>query len=243
MLPMELKRDKYGLLYTDDVELIRYGCLDIDKRVFENERYYTNKFYSFPSTDDYIIKFSETGFTRRERRKMLEMLDILVSKQKDVKDVDFPIGYYAFMKKFAGFIIPYYKNGIAYDQVLLSKDINELSKYYPHDEDGLHNMVLLLYDVLDLVQEMFDNGIYYSDINPGNIILTDEKVRLIDFDYRFVKFVNKDESLTKIMQCYKFLLNEVLENYKLAKDLAYIPSGFEDAKVFTKKMENKVRKS
>jgi len=242
MLPLELKNDDNGLLYTDDIDLIRQRPLNLDNRSFENERYYSNEFFPLKSTEDYILKFSTTVFTRREAKKIKEMLDILVRKQKDISNVDFPVGYYVFKKKICGLIVPYYKNGISCDHIFNHRDIEELGKYYSHDEDNLHNITLLLYDLLDLIYEMYENGIYYSDMNPGNIIITDNQIKLIDFDYRFVTFNDKDIKLRNIMSCYRWLLNYIIDKYKLGDTIYYRPIDFEDAKHYTKKLENSLRK-
>ena len=46
---------------------------------------------------------------------------------------------------------------------------------------------------------MYENGIYYLDINPGNIVLSDNQIKLIDFDYYYVRFDKKNEIVPKIM--------------------------------------------
>lgn len=243
MIPLELKKDKYGLLYSDDIELVRQYSLPIDKRVFKHERYYISAFYPFKSTDEYIIKYSLTVFTKREIKKILEMLDTLVSKQKNVSNVDFPIGYYVFMKKLQGVVIKYYKDGVSLDNILLTKDIENVGKYYYHEEDNIHNLFMLFNDVLDLEYEMFENGIYYRDLNPGNLVLFNNKPKIIDFDYRYIRFDDVDCGLIDIMESYSLLLKEVLSNYKLIDGVEYISKDFDDAKEFTKKLENKVRRN
>lgn len=241
MLPYELKSDKEGLLYIDNDTITRYSPLLIDHREFTAERYYSNGFYRLYSTDEYIIKYSYTVFTRREIKEIKEMLYNLVSKQDQVPDIDFPIGYFKHGKKLAGLIIKYYKNGISCDNVFGNQDIEALGKYFAYDEDNIHNLFLLFDKTLDLIQEMFDNGIYYTDINPGNLILKDNELKLIDFDPHFVKFDNKDKRLLSIMNSYILFLKISLGSYKFYNDIDLEIGNFKEAKTFTKKLENRVR--
>ena len=214
MLPLELKSDKNGLLYMEDKTIIKRISLPIDKRIVD-ERYYQNSFYRINSTDDYIIKYSHTPFMKKEREKIMAMLEQLVIRQKQVPDVDFPIGYFRRWHKLAGLIVRYYPNGISFDNIVVNGDIEGFGKYYYHDEDSIHNLFLFFYNVLDIVYEMFENEIYYGDINHGNIVLTDNKVKIIDFDYRFVHFDNKDKNLAAIMYAYDRLLRETLMKYNI----------------------------
>ena len=241
MIPTELKFDKDGLLYTNDRKILRKNSLLLDKRYFENERYYQNGFYALDSTNEYIVKYSYTTLTKQEREAYKEMLSNLVNIQNKITSVDFPIGYYRQRKKLMGLIIPYYQNGVSCDNIFSHKDIEELGKYYYHDEDNIHNLFLLLDNVLSLVYEIFENGVYYSDINPGNIILDDNKAKIIDFDPRFVKFDDKDKRLETIMTTYNWFLKEVLKYLDI---LYYVDEfkSFEGAYGYTKKLENVVRR-
>lgn len=241
MIPVELKVDKEGLLYTKDKKIIRENSLLIDNRFFENDRYYQNGFYPLSSTDEYIVKYSYTPYMKQEREAYKEMLFNLVNKQKDVPDVDFPIGYFRHRRKLAGLIVPYYKNGISCDNIFKHQDINEIKQYYYHDEDDIRNLFLLLEDVLNLIYEMFENGVYYSDINSGNLVLTDNQVKIIDFDPRFVKFKDKDKRLEIIMMTYNWLIREVMKYFDFPYYFVEDFQNFEHVKVYTKKLENRVR--
>ena len=241
MIPAELKVDKEGLLYTDDRKLLKTDSLLIDYRCFKNDRYYQNGFYPLPSTIDYIIKYSFTPFMKKEREEYYEMLSKLVDKQKDVPNVDFPIGYFRRNLKLAGLIIRYYQSGMSCDRIFENQDIEELSKYYYHDDDNIHNLFLLLDDVLDLVYEMFENGVYYFDLNAGNLILIDNRVKIIDFDPRFVKFDDKDNRLEIIMATYSWLIRDAMNYINIPYYLGYF-RNFEEVKRYTKKLENIARK-
>lgn len=242
MLPMNLKVDKKGLNYLDDDRILLHSQLLIDNRQVSDNRYYPCGFYRIPNTDDYIIKYCYTCYTRKEIKAIKEMLAYFAEKQNKVPSVDFPIGYFNNGRKLAGQIIKFYPTGVSYDDIMKEKDINLISKHYAHDDDAIHNMFLLFDEVLDDVYEMFENGIYYLDTNPGNIILNDNKVKLIDFDPYYVKFDNKDARLIKMMDSYCFLLKCVLSNYKLIDDIKEIPTNFNEAKTLTKKLENTIRR-
>ena len=244
MLPLELKCDKNGLLYMEDRKVLKRASLLLDKRNVSN-RYYQNSFYRIDSTDDYIIKYSCNPFLKEDRKKMMIMLENLVAKQSQVPNVDFPIGYFRQWHKLRGLIVRYYQNGVSVDNIIQADDIKSLEKYYCYDADNIHNLFLLLQNMLDVVYEMFENGIYYTDINPGNFILVDNQVKVIDFDSRFVFFENadKDRSLFNIMYNYEMLLRRFLAAYDLYYDcLDEMFSNFEEAKVFTKKVENTIYK-
>ena len=242
MLPTGLKKDKNGLLYLADDRIFLHHPLLIDHRNLSENRYYQNIFYALPGTDEYIIKFSITGLTRKERKAYLEMLANLVSKQSMVTKVDFPIAYFKSCNRFAGLIVKYYKDATPYNEILDKEDINVLNKYYLHDEDSLHNMFILFSDVLDKAYEMFENGVYFSDFNQSNIVFINNEAKLIDFDPRFVKFNDKDLGLHNVMVGYHYFLEKVLFRYHYLEELDEEFNDFEDAKTFIKKMENDIRR-
>ena len=244
MLPLELQKDKDGLLYVKERHLLMSNrFLLIDKRAINNNKYYYNGFYSLNSTDDYIIKYSYTVLTNKEINEYKEMLIKLIDKQNIIKDIDFPIGYFIEKRKLAGLIIKYYKDGVSLDNISQNGDINGLGKYYYYDDDNIRNLFLLFERILDTLEEMFDNGICYSDVNPGNIVLNNNKVKVIDFDPRYVKFDNKDERLITIIRVYCLLLRIVLNNYQLPNNFNESGSyNFDTAKVMTKQVENIVRR-
>ena len=89
--------------------------------------------------------------------------------------------------------------------------------------------------------ELFDNGIYYTDTNTGNFIITDNQIKVIDFDPNYVKFDDKDHRLAIILDHYIRLINCVLDNYQLHNRYNENIQNFNEARILTKKIENKVR--
>lgn len=243
MIPLELKRDINGLLYTSDKNLLKRPPLLIDHRMANEDRYDQVGFYRFFSTDEYIIKYHYNRLSRELMEAEKEMLITLNNKQKDVPNVDFPIGYYRERKYNVGQIIKYYKDGISLDNICNDEDLLLLGKYYYHNEDDLHNLFLLFNDVLDLIYEMFENGIYYTDIHPGNIMLEHNNTKIIDFDANRISFNNKDEQLVNIMKNYCLFIKKVLNSFKLLEDYYDVYNDFDEAKVLTKKLENEIRRN
>ena len=241
-IPYELKTDNDGLLYTDNFILLRQSPLNIDTRKYQEDKYYLNDFFPLYSTNDYIIKYCITRYTRKEIKALKEMLEVMTLKQSLIKKTDFPIGYFKHIRKLQGFIIPNYQDGMSYDHLLENADINEVKKYYHHDEDSIHNVFLMLLDVLDAINEMFDNGIYYSRFYSDDIVLHDNEAHLIDFDQFNVSFCEKDKKLISVMGYYLKLLNTTLKMFELSEGVSENLQNFEEAKTFTKKIENKVRK-
>ena len=242
MLPFELKRDNDGLFYMDDSKILKCNSLSIDHRIDNEDRYDQYGFYRIFSTDEYIVKYAYNPYMKKERERIKNMLYLLQEKQDSIKSVDFPIGYYRRFLKLHGLIIKYYKDSVSCDSVIKSGDIEGLGKYYYHDEDNIHNLFLLFNEILNNIYEMFENGVYYRDVHPGNIVLYNNKAKIIDFDYRFIHFDDKDKNLNIIMSNYYLLLRTVLSKYSIFSDLNDNFNNFEQAKLFTKKLENNVRK-
>ena len=139
MVPLELKFDKEGLLYTDDQKLLKDN-LFLDKRKVDlDQKYYTYGYFRLNSTLEYIIKYCYTTLTRKQSDEYKEMLHQLISKQSQVKKTDFPIGYFKEKNKANGLIIKYYPDSISLDNMLKEHDINLCGKYYFHDERAIRN--------------------------------------------------------------------------------------------------------
>ena len=242
MIPLELKVDKTGLLYIDDEKLLSNAPLLIDERNLNlDNKYYVNGFYRFNSTSEYIIKCCYTELTKDECNYYKDMLHHFNDKRDKILNTDLPIGYLKRWRKVAGLIIKYYPQAISLEKIL-EDDINLLSKFYSHDEDSIHNLFLLFENVLNNLWELFENDIYYTDINPGNILIDDNKVKIIDFEPVSVKFDKKTQRLKEILGFYSQLINYSLNKYQLYNPYTEVTNSFNDAKKLTRKIENRVRK-
>ena len=147
-LPSEMQLDKHNLWYID-FDFTKGKLLNIDNRKYNPNRYFHNGFYKIPSTDDYIIKYSYTVFTRGQIKRIRNMLLMLMEKQKNVLNTDFPIGYCNCNNKLCGLIIKYYADSISLGELMLLKDLNQLMNYYMKDDDKIHNLFLLFNEVLN----------------------------------------------------------------------------------------------
>ena len=242
MLPYELKEDKEGLLYIDGKELKHDIPLFLDHREFLHDRYYPCNYISIYSSNDYIIKNCVTVFTRKEIKEIKEMLKELIARQSLVPDVRFPIGYYKDRRKLSGLVVKYYKNAMSLCDLLDTPDLNELKKYYLHDEDNIRNLFFMLQDLLGLIYEMYNSGINYKGSYSDNVLLHENNVRVIDFKPSYVSFDHSDEEIKKIMYTYNRLLELVLKKYNLTQGLDEKLKDFDHAKTYMIKLENKVRK-
>ena len=238
MIPLELKNDKEGLLYLEDDNIFRKHSLQIDKRNNVDE-YFKYVFYPVDSTDEYIIKYSCTVYTRKQIKLIKEMLFNLVCKQKNIKSVDFPIAYFYHMKRLCGLIVKYYKEGISVDNIIKLQDIESVGKYYYHDENNIRNLFMLYSELLNTIIELFDNDIFYVDLNPGNIVLYNNQVKLIDFDYRYISFNNKDKKIKTIIDSYLEFVRVTLNSFYVS-NYNNDCNDFRDVKRYLKKLENNV---
>ena len=241
-LPYEIKTDKDGLFYIDSKEIRERLPLHLDTREPLYEKYYPHSFYKITSTRDYLIKYCITVFTRKEIKELKNMLDIMKMKRGYIKKTDFPIGYFKDGRRLSGLIVPSYIGGLSFDHILEDHDFEELKDYYLHDEDDLHNLFLVLEDVIDAVYEMFENNIYFSHFYSDDIMLYNNEVKMIDFNHHTVFFNDKDKRFESAIKCIMRILNEMLENFNLSEKVNENIQSFEEAKKFTKKIENKVRK-
>lgn len=239
-IPLDAKIDKKGILYIDNPDVINYPI--IFKRYYERLSSSNNEcsFYELSSTNDYIIKMYPSGAKGRQIRIMLENFREIAS---NILFTDLPIGYYQEYNHIKGLIIPYYKNAPSLSQIIMEGDINELGKYYYHSDNNVHNLTILFLDILRIIEELYENDIYYTDVHPGNFVLYNNKVKLIDFDPQYVHCRERFDknSMKSILHNYENLL------YKLNKGLldnilcVYRANNFNNMREYVKKLEKKIR--
>ncbi len=235
LLPIDAKIDKNGLLYIDNDAFKRYPLnLNYNLKI-------SNLFYSLLNTDDYIIKYSLCSL---KQEQLIQMLMNFKKLQKNINDTDFPIGYYKEDDFIRGQIIKYYKNSPTLFKLIKEKDINIFGKYYYHDDDSIHNLYMIMLDILDLLEELFNNGVYYTDIHSGNFVIHNNQIKLIDFDYNFIHFMkNIDKELLDILLWnYSRLFFYVNKVYNLGNFALDECHDFKYMKKYVKSMENHVRR-
>lgn len=121
--------------------------------------------------------YAEYGFNGCGDDKLIQAL---MERQPGVLLTKFPTGVVTFEQRIIGQEIPYYPNDITLARFLeLYKNVNPLKIYRT---------------VLKVLKEMYDNGIIYLDIHPGNFMLNpnlpDIKINTIDFDETYIKIDN-----------------------------------------------------
>lgn len=235
LLPIDAKIDNNGLFYMDN-DLFKKYPLNINYNLK-----ISNLFYSLMSTDDYIIKYSLYNLNQDQ---LMPMLMNFRNIQKSIDDVDFPIGYYKEDDSIRGQIIKYYNNSPSLSNLIKEKDINIFGKYYYHDDDSIHNLYMIMLDILDLLEELFNNGVYYTDIHTGNFVIHNNQIKLIDFDYNYIHFIkNIDKKLLDIIlwnySRLFFYINKVYNLGEFGLDECH---DFKYMKKFVKSMENHVRR-
>lgn len=234
---MELKEpfkmDNRGLVYLDSRDI------KIDNLYFgEIKKSYTPKrqFFKIEGINDYVIKDSTMDPLLFNVSKNKKLLENLVNKQKDIPEVDFPIGYYRDNGKMKGIIIPYYEDALSLRKMIYLHAFEELREYYNHDCDDIDNLINLLVRILELISIMYDKGVIYLDIHSGNFVFKDNDVKVIDFDPGFVFFKDKDHDYyEKILDHYATLVETICRRLK------FKPISFDSGFTFME-TERKVKK-
>ena len=239
-IPMEAKIDSDGLLYIDN-DIFKKHPLNLNEIKINEDKKIKNYFYELESTSDYIIKYSINSLNGYNLINML----LKFQKIKDkIKEIDFPIGYYLEGSHIKGEIIKYYKDSYSLYYLSEIRDINILSKYYYHDDDSIHNLYLLMLDILELIEKLYEENVYYRDIHRGNFIISNNDVKLIDFDYNYIYFKEKKDKnlLRTILSNYEDLFFILNKRFNLGELVPYNTNSFDTMKNHVKKIENKVRK-
>ena len=217
MVPYELKEDKKGRLYTDDLAVLTHRLDEVDKRAKVGRE--KSKFYSFDNGGYYIIK-NPPELTLESKINYMQMLTFLLEAQEKVHLTELPIGYYRKCWSFTGLIIRYYGDGTL-SSIINEKNIEAIKKYYHHSDDSIENLFLLLEDYLKSLEELYRNGIYYYDFNSGNIIIYDNSVKIIDFDPDQIAFNWTINARAAKMKNLMVLLGQILGTYNLLNAETY----------------------
>lgn len=244
MYPLEMSFDdvRVGFIDINNENLllqeIKFIDLDHTRR---RCRELKNKFYSLSSTDDYILKLNQDiNVNDSELRQMIERL---YYRQPNVDSVEFPIGYVKNSNNTIGQIIRHYPNTKSFKTICLTEDIEDLQKYIYFDDDALRNLFLIYLNILEQIEQLFEKGIMYLDIHPGNMIFFDNSVKIIDFDPDYIRFNRLKCYYKQIIYNYRRLINSSLSFFYLDGELENIveETNFSDIKRKVKTLENTVR--
>ena len=218
------KLDKNNLWHIDSKDVI------LNKRTFSEagkKSYNRSSFYLIDGIPDYIIK-DDSKYTKLFRKqKILKMVKELTAIQDNLPNIGFPVGYFSNCGKVEGTIVPYYKDSISIHDFSCYSKFEELSKYYNRSSNNVDNFISMLLDVLDIISSMYDNNISYTDIHPGNFILYDNQVKVVDFEPNYLYYKQKGG------YCFERMLkNYALAVYEICRRLGFDVVGFDSGESF-----------
>ena len=146
-----------------------------------------------------IQDFNFKYFSGRYTEQIL--VEQLLKKQPDIKLTQFPLGIVSVENTIIGQVIPFYDNYETLKQSIEYLKPEELYKLYLH--------------IIEILTELYNNGIIYTDIHGGNIMVNPENhdVKLIDFESQRVFF--EEYSFKCMIDNLKALLNELNEKLGL----------------------------
>lgn len=196
-------------------------------------------FYKLLTLKDYIIKYSKKEISKDE---YLNMLKVFQDVKENITLTDFPIGYYEEESILKGTIIPYYQDSISLLQTTENKSLADLKKYYYHDDDDLHNLYVLLNNILDILEELQNNGISYIDSNPSNFLIKDNQIKLIDFDPKYLYYGLNNKNICATLLRFDDLIFFLHLNFKLDNLAIHQSKNFKAMRKHLVKLENKMRK-
>lgn len=144
--------------------------------------------------------------------------EILISKlqqrQKNIKLTEFPTGVLTRDKYIFGQEIPFYEN---YETLYAFRD----------NIASVSHLISIYNKCLKILEELYKNGIYYTDIHAKNFMVDNNDVKLIDFEYDQIKF-DDEKQISLIFGRITFMFN--LINSLLGSDIKYdVPSNFAQA--------------
>ena len=241
VLPNKIKIDDNGIYYLDidDLELTELYFEELLKT-----NHSMSKFYLIDGNNDYILKHTPYPliFNKTRTMNMLKNMDYM---KDNIKKVDFPIGYFIENNRFTGTIIPYYDEGISIRNFLRKKCFEDLSYIYFHDVDEINNLMNLYIDMLDVIEELYNNDIVYLDIvHGGNFIIWNNEIKLIDFEPGLVKFTrNKEMYYKRMIESLCYLINCMNHRFKINDCILDPGENFEETKDNVKKMEKYLRRN
>ena len=232
-----MKIDSLGIPYFNKEdkgkELFFYSIRTSNKKATKS------KFYELLALKDYLIKYPQVSLNKEEYLTMLKLFQDLQTK---ITLTDFPIGYYEEKDIFKGTIVPYYKDSISLLEITESNTLKELKKYYHHDNDKLHNLYLLLNEILNVLEELQENGLSYIDSNPSNFLIKDNQIKLIDFDPKYLLYGLNKKNINATLERFDDLVFYLHQNFKLANLTIYKAKNFDVMRKHLVKLENKMRK-
>lgn len=223
MIPTECKVDKYGFLYLDEEYI-----LNEELNYYDNLEKIKSRFFTIDSTDEYIVKYHLEKLNNKEVLQMLEKVYSINACK--LSNIDFPIGYYKENDKIRGLIIPNYPFTVSLRHAVIH---NNIDKYYNHSEDKRENVLYLLNDILKILENLYDNDIIYTDINPGNFVFWQNEIKIIDFDPKYIFYKENDFYFKMMLWNYRDLVCYVCKRCGI--NIQDIKSDYDNIKKYQKR--------
>ena len=197
-----------------------------------------SKFFELVGDPSQIIKVGVHNFDANETMNMLERFSLV---RNNVRMTKLPNGYFTEKDVVTGSVVPFYPDTTSLYQILETHNVEELLKHYQRDDDPVHNLFLFFDENLDRLEELVDNGLYYTDFNHGNILFSNNESHLIDFDPGYVRTASK-ENYKAVLDSYDLLLFIALKRFELLDLCTYKSKNFKAMRKRLEKVENKVRR-
>ena len=242
MIKEKLKKgivDKRGIEYPnileyhfDKGEILILGKLKAESHADDLDEYGVgNGVFVFQDVDiptiGYRIERDYNSFMCNNTRS-LGFIESLQKKQANVYLTEFTKGVVTLDNRVIGDIVPFYS------------DADTLRKYIK--ENGWEQYSLY-FEAANILNELIANGIYYYDLNPDNFVITNNGLKLIDFDVDLITFdkpySGKQE---RVLDNFKVMLNilsnkEFQNTYPEIKDI----DSFDALASFLENVRNKKR--
>lgn len=173
-------------------EVSKFGCDLYDS----HPGVYIYQTYENPNIAYRIYKeFAEYNFNGYGDDKLIQRLS---EKQKDILMTQFPTGVITLEKRIIGQEIPFYPTSITLlDYINKNMNLNPFGLYMK---------------ILQILYELFENGITYLDIHPKNFMidLLSLNINIIDFDLHYIQFDDRT-MLQRQLNNYKRMINVLNE--------------------------------
>jgi len=250
LLKGKLLTDENGLYYVNinDVKdnLIKLNFIHNEYKSSEllsqNSKY---DFFGLSELDDYVLKIC-TNYCHSNMYSQIYLLKKFNELRNKLIDIDFPIGYVSDNGKIIGQVIKNYPHSISLRNASINFSLFELKSYFYRDDDDLHNLFLLYHEILNLLEAAYENNFIYCDVNPGNFLLYDNNVKLIDFENEYMFFYQGNYNIRYVLRAYLNMIIKVNCEYHLDNNISFT---FNNKNVFLKvrkkvlELENHIRKS
>ena len=128
--------------------------------------------------------------------------------------------------------------------IAINEDLESLQKYIYRDDDSLHNLFLVYLEVLDILEELFENGVSYFDVNAGNFVIYNNEVKIIDFESQFIFFEKSKRNEHIIIYNYLDTLNQLVKAFDINEyaDCLINEKEFGKIRSIVYNFENNIRK-